>query len=147
MEPLHLKNNAWQHFFRGVLKESIRKTKLPKTCKKFSDVPVDSAFSQVITSLQLTRKVKEWFDDTQGLGVDLHRQVVINVNGQQNKTCLGGIHVPYVLEILTNALMNMKNQYLDQLPQNMPSIDLGRLVRTKASIIYNINSGLFVNIK
>lgn len=78
VEPLHLKNNAWQYFFRGVLKESIRKSKLPKTCKKFSDVPVDSAFSRVITSLQmevkckcLARKVKEWFDDTQGLGVDL----------------------------------------------------------------------------
>ena len=74
-----LKNNAWQYFFRGVLKESIRKSKLPKTCKKFSDVPVDSAFSQVITSLQmeveckcLARKVKEWFDDTQGLSVDLN---------------------------------------------------------------------------
>ena len=66
VEPLHLKNNAWQYFFRGVLKESIRKSKLPKTCKKFSDVPVDSAFSQVLTSLQmevkckcLARKVKE----------------------------------------------------------------------------------------
>ena len=88
VEPLHLKNNVWQYFFRGVLKESVRKTKLPKTCKNFSEnfsrifsrifVPVDSAFSRVITSLQmevkckcLARKVKEWFDDTQGLGVDL----------------------------------------------------------------------------
>lgn len=56
----------------------------------------------------------------------LHRQVVINVNGQQ-KTCLGGIHIPSVLEILANALMNMQNQFLDQLPQNMQSIDPGRL--------------------
>lgn len=56
----------------------------------------------------------------------LHRQVVINVNGQQ-KTCLGGIHVPSVLETLTNALRNMQNQFLDQLPQNMQNIDPGRL--------------------
>ena len=56
----------------------------------------------------------------------LHRRVVINVNGQQ-KTRLGGIHVPSVLETLTNALMNMQNQFLDQLPQNMQNIDPGRL--------------------
>jgi len=56
----------------------------------------------------------------------LYRQVVINVNGQQ-KTCPGGIHVPSALETLTNALMNMQNQFLDQLPQNMQSIDPGRL--------------------
>ena len=78
VEPLHLKNNAWQYFFRGILKEAIRKSRLPNTCKKFSDVPTDSALSRVITALQmelkakcLARKVKEWFDDTQGLGVDL----------------------------------------------------------------------------
>ena len=67
-----------QYFFRVVLKESIRKIKFPKTWKNFSDVPVDSAFSRVITSLQmevkckcLVRKVKEWFNDTQALRVDL----------------------------------------------------------------------------
>jgi len=55
----------------------------------------------------------------------LHKQVLINVNGQQ-KTCLGGIHVPSVLEMLTHALTNMKNQFLDQLPQNLQSIDPGK---------------------
>lgn len=78
VEPLHLKNNAWQYFFKGILKESVRKSRLPNTCKKFTDVPADCAFSWVITAFQMevkcksiARKAKEWFDDTQGLGVDL----------------------------------------------------------------------------
>ena len=48
------------------------------------------------------------------------------VNGQQ-KTCLGGIDVPSVLETLTHALTNMKKQFLEQLPQNMQSIDPGKV--------------------
>lgn len=39
VEPLHLKNNAWQQYFKGVLKEAISKSKLPDTCKTFTDVP------------------------------------------------------------------------------------------------------------
>ena len=79
----------------------------------------------------------------------LHRQVVINVNGKQ-KTCLGGINVPSVLETLTNALINMQNQFLDQLPQNMQSIDPGRLQAALrelrlVSIKLFINSYLFMN--
>lgn len=38
VEPLHLKNNAWQLFFKGLLKESIAKSNLPASCKKFTDV-------------------------------------------------------------------------------------------------------------
>lgn len=28
VEPLHVKNNAWQYFFKGVLKEAIAKSNL-----------------------------------------------------------------------------------------------------------------------
>ena len=79
MEPLHLKNNAWQYFFKAVLTEAIRKSKLPADCKKFSEVPADSPFAQVITALQtevkarrLANKTKQWFNETQGSGADLH---------------------------------------------------------------------------
>ena len=79
VEPLHLKNNAWQYFFKAVLTEAIRKSKLPADCKKFSEVPPDSPFARVITALQtevktrrLANKTKQWFNGTQGSGADLH---------------------------------------------------------------------------
>lgn len=80
VEPLHLKNNAWQYFFKAVLAEAIRKSKLPADCnKKFSEVPTDSPFARVITALQtevktgrLANKVKQWFNETQGCKSDLH---------------------------------------------------------------------------
>lgn len=78
VEPLHIKNNAWQYFFKGVLKEAVGKSNLPDSCKKFADVPNDSIFSRVVTALKfevkakcLTRKVKKWYDETQGKGQDL----------------------------------------------------------------------------
>ena len=48
VEPLHLKNNAWQFFFKVVLEEALRKSKLPPDCKTISQVPFDSCFAQVI---------------------------------------------------------------------------------------------------
>ena len=53
VEPLHVKNNAWQYFLKGVLKEAISKSKLSGACKKFNDVPKDSPFSRVVTALKL----------------------------------------------------------------------------------------------
>ena len=58
--------------------------------------------------------------------------------------------MPSVLETLTNALINMQNQFLDQLPQNMQSIDPGRLQAALrelrlVSIKLFINSYLFMN--
>lgn len=79
VEPLHLKNNVWQYFFKAVLTEAIKKSKLPSDCKKFSEVPTDSPFARVITALQtevktrhLANKIKQWFNETQGSGSDLH---------------------------------------------------------------------------
>ena len=77
VEPLHLKKNAWQYFFKAVLTEAIRKSKLPADCKKFSELPPDSPFARVITALQtevktrhLTNKTKQWFHESQGSGKD-----------------------------------------------------------------------------
>ena len=52
VEPLHLKNNTWQLFFKGLLKESIAKSNLLPSCKKFTDAPKDSCFSRVVNDLQ-----------------------------------------------------------------------------------------------
>lgn len=78
VEPLHLKNNAWQHYFKGVLKEAISKSRLPNTCKTFADVPVESCFHRVITAVRyelkcscLARKVLKWYGETQGKGAEL----------------------------------------------------------------------------
>ena len=79
VEPLHLKNNAWQYFFKAVLTEAIRKSKLPADFKKFSELPTESPFARVITALQtevktkrLANKTKQWFNETQGSGAELH---------------------------------------------------------------------------
>ena len=79
VEPLHLKNNAWQYFFKAFLREALSKSKLPPGCKNFSEVPADSSFARVITALQtgvktrrLANKTKQWFNETQGSGPDLH---------------------------------------------------------------------------
>ena len=73
VEPLHIKNNAWQYFFEGVLKEVVGKSNLPDSWKKFTDIPNDSIVSRVVTALQfevkakcLARKVKKWYHETQG---------------------------------------------------------------------------------
>lgn len=77
VEPLHIKN-AWQYFFKGVLKEAVGKCNLPDSCKKFADIPNDSIVSRAVTALKfevkakcLARKVKKWYDETQGKGQDL----------------------------------------------------------------------------
>lgn len=78
VEPLHLKNNAWQHYFKGVLKEAISKSKLPETYKTFADVPEESCFHRVITALRyelkcscLARKVVKWYGENQGKDAEL----------------------------------------------------------------------------
>ena len=78
VEPLHLKNNAWQYYFRNILKEAIRKSNLPANCNKYSDVPTESTFARVILSLQnevkakcLAKKVRKWFDETHASGPEL----------------------------------------------------------------------------
>ena len=85
VEPLHLKNNAWQHYFKGVLKEAISKSKLPDTCKTFADVHVDSCFHRVITALQyelkcscLVRKVVKWYGETQWKGAEFQYRFNFN---------------------------------------------------------------------
>jgi len=79
VEPLHLKNNAWQYFYKALLAEALRKSKLSAECKTFADVPVDSTFARVITALQtevkakrLAKKTRQWFNETQGSGADLN---------------------------------------------------------------------------
>ena len=81
VEPPHLKNNAWQYFFKAVLREAIRKSKLPANCKKFSELPSKSPFAQVIRALPTevktnrpANKTKQWFNETQGSGAELHNR-------------------------------------------------------------------------
>ena len=78
VEPLHLKNNAWQYFLKAFLKESIGKSNILPSQKTFSDVPEDSCFANMVTALQyevkakrLATKVKKWFDETQRKQADL----------------------------------------------------------------------------
>lgn len=58
VEPLHLKNHAWQYFFKALLKESIGKSNVLPSKKKISDVPEDSCFAIVVTVLQYEVKAK-----------------------------------------------------------------------------------------
>ena len=78
VEPLHLKNNAWGYFFKVLVKEAMAKSKIPTACKTFAELPQDSSFVKLITALQqvlhvgrLAKKLKKWFDETQGRQSDL----------------------------------------------------------------------------
>lgn len=78
IEPLHLRNDAWQLFSKDLLKESIAKSNLPASCKKFTDVPKDSCFRREVNALRLevkskclARRVTEWFEETEAKGSDL----------------------------------------------------------------------------
>ena len=77
VEPLYLKNNAWQFFLRQFVRRLLENQNCH--CQKVSEVPVDSCFVQVITALQtevktrrLANKTKQWFNATQGTGPVLH---------------------------------------------------------------------------
>jgi hypothetical protein len=79
VEPLHLKNNAWQYFFKSLLKEAVAKTSLSASKQAvFADLAPDCCLARVVTSLQyevkakrLAGKVKKWFDETQGKKLDI----------------------------------------------------------------------------
>ena len=77
IEPLHPKNNACQQLFRRILYESIGKSALDKSVVQFDQVPKSAPFSRLVTCLQktaklsrLAKKVKNWFNETQGSGND-----------------------------------------------------------------------------
>ena len=53
----------------------------------------------------------------------IHNTVLVTLNGQQ-KICHGGINIQ---ESLKNALVHMKDQFLEQLPPYLKTIDPGRL--------------------
>jgi len=52
VEPLHLKNNAWGYFFKVILKEAAAKSKIPTTCKTFTEVPQDTCVGRLVTALK-----------------------------------------------------------------------------------------------
>ena len=64
VEPLHLKNNAWQYFFKAVLTEAIKNLSCQLIVKKFSEVPTDSPFARVITALQTEVKTRRLANKT-----------------------------------------------------------------------------------
>ena len=56
----------------------MAKSKIPTACKTFAKLPQDSSFVKLITALQhvlhvgrLAKKLKKWFDETQGRQSDL----------------------------------------------------------------------------
>jgi len=78
VEPLHLKNNAWQYFFKSLLKEAVSKTHITSSQNTFKDLEPECCLARVVTALQyevktkrLSTKVKKWFDETQGKKSDL----------------------------------------------------------------------------
>ena len=56
----------------------------------------------------------------------IHNTVLVTLNGQQ-KICYGGINITSVQKSLQNALVHMKDQFSEQLPPYMKTIDPARL--------------------
>lgn len=82
VEPLHLKNNAWQYFFKALLKEAIGKSDILPSVKTFSEVPEGSCFVNVVTALQYEVKTKR-------LATKVKKMV------RQNPRETGGFAVPF----------------------------------------------------
>ena len=56
----------------------MAKSNIPATCKTFAEVPQDTCLGRVVTALKcevkagcLAKKVRKWFDETQGKSGDL----------------------------------------------------------------------------
>ena len=101
MEPLHPKNNACQQLFKEILYESIGKSGLPATVIQFDSVPVASPFKKLVHSLEkrgltrLANRVKRWFNETSGAGVDFQYRFT----GQDSKLFLKNfMHLIYALK-------------------------------------------------
>ena len=66
-EPLHLKNNAWQHWNSSALNYALSRSNLGK-CDSIFDVPPNSCFGKyyhcirfMVKATRLARKVRKWF--------------------------------------------------------------------------------------
>ena len=66
-EPLHLKNNAWQHWNSSVLNSALSRSNLGK-CNSIFDVPSNSSFGKyyhcirfMVKATRLARKIRKWF--------------------------------------------------------------------------------------
>ncbi len=76
-EPLHLKNNAWQHWNLSVLKYALSCSNLG-SCHSILDVPANSCFVKfyhsirfVMKATRLAKKVRKWFADGRDKNKDL----------------------------------------------------------------------------
>ena len=61
-----------------LLKEAVAKSYIPSTCKTFAEVQKDTSLGRLVTALKcevkagcLAKKVRKWFDKTQGKQGDL----------------------------------------------------------------------------
>ena len=68
-EPLHLKNNAWQHWNLSVLKYALSCSNVG-SCQSILDVPINSCFGKyyqtirfIVKATRLAKKVRKWFVD------------------------------------------------------------------------------------
>lgn len=78
VEPLHLKNNAWQYFIKAVVKEALAKSNVLPSQKVFANLPQDLCFVRIVNALQykvkvkrVASKVKSWYEKTQGMKGDI----------------------------------------------------------------------------
>ena len=69
VEPLHLKNNAWQQWHAIILKYAVARTNV-SSCQSVSNTPASSCFRRyyeallcVLKATRLAKKVKKWFCD------------------------------------------------------------------------------------
>ena len=68
-DPLHLKNNAWQHWNASVLKYALSRSNLGN-CESISDVSPNSCFGNyyycirfLVKATRLAKKIRKWFSD------------------------------------------------------------------------------------
>lgn len=107
VEPLHLKNNAWQHWNLSVLKYALSRSNLG-SCQSILDVPTDSCFGKYYHSIQfvvkatrLAKKVRKWFAD----GRDKNKDLDYRFTGKESR-----LFCHYFMSIIQNLRTDSDHQ-------------------------------------
>ena len=115
VDPLHVKNNAFQQAFHDILIDAISFSALSTNVKKIQDVPDSCCFAKLMATLKypvratvLAKAIKKWFDDNDGKCKSFNRRF----KGKQSRQlCHNFHHVVRTLHLLIDL---QRNDYLKQ---------------------------------
>ena len=105
VDPLHVKNNAFQQGFHDILMDAISFSALSTNVKKIQDVPDSCCFTKLMATFKypvratvLVKAIKKWFDDNDGKCKSFNRRF----KGKQSRQLFHNFH--HVVRTLIDVL-------------------------------------------